>query len=155
MRPGHGSDRAAVGGLGEVPRPLEPRQVAIGRLPRLPPPRGGIGVEEHHDDGAAISRGDLALGPEGHAVDRALLDLQRRGAEPLPTRVEEHHAADGAAISRGDLALGPEGHTGDIALLDLQRRGAGRVPGTPYPTLRVPQSSGGARSTRGTGTAMA
>ena len=40
-----------------------------------------------------ISRGDLALRPEGHARDLALLDLQRRGSEPLAPGVEEHHAA--------------------------------------------------------------
>ena len=74
----------------------------------------------------AISRGDLALRPEGHARDIALLDLQRRGSEPLATGVEEHHAAAAAAaaISRGDLALRPEGHARDMALLDLQRRGS-------------------------------
>ena len=44
----------------------------------------------------AISRGDLALRPEGHAPDIALLDLQRRGSEPLAPGVEEHHAADAA-----------------------------------------------------------
>ena len=73
----------------------------------------------------AISRGDLALRPEGHAPDKALLDLQRRGSEPLAQGVEEHHAADAADvddISRGDLALRPEGHARDLALLDLQRR---------------------------------
>ena len=77
-----------------------------------------------------ISRGDLALRPEGHALDPALLDLQRRGSEPLATGVEDHHAVDAAdagAISRGDLALRPEGHATNTALLDLQRRvGAAR-----------------------------
>src|SRR5208282_99284 len=93
MGPGQGSDRAAVGSLGEVLSPLLPREVATGCLPRLPPPRGGIGVEEHHaaaDDDAGISRGDLALRPEGHARDIALLDRQRRGSEPLATGVEEY-----------------------------------------------------------------
>src|SRR5271157_1238250 len=133
MRPGQEADRAAVEGLGEVARPLEPREVAVGRLPRLPQPRGGNGVEEHHAADAAadaISRGDPALRPEGHAPDPALLDLQRRGSEPLAPGVEDHHAAAEAeaeaadAISRGDLALRPEGHAPDIALLDLQRRGS-------------------------------
>ena len=86
------------------------------------------GVEEHHAANAAaeaISRSDLALRPEGHAPDNALLDLQRRRSEPLAPGVEEHHAAAAAAaISRGDLALRPEGHAADIALLDLQRRGS-------------------------------
>ena len=68
---------------------------------------------------AAISRGDLALRPEGHARDIALLDLQRRGSEPLAPGVEEHHAAAAAdaAISRGDLALRPEGHAPDMPSL--------------------------------------
>ena len=78
------------------------------------------GVEEHHAAAAveAISRGDPALRPEGHAHDLAL-DLQRRGSEPLATGVEEHHhAAD--AISRGDLALRSEGHARDRALGDVE-----------------------------------
>ena len=66
----------------------------------------------------AISRGDLALRPEGHAPDTALLDLQRRGSEPLATGVEEHHAADAAdEVLRGlqrhgsePLATGVEEH---------------------------------------------
>src|SRR5271157_1602799 len=129
MRPGQGSDRAAVGSLREELRPLLPGEVATGRLPRFPQPRGGIGVEEHDAAVAngAISRGDLAFRPEGHAHDRALLDRQRRGSEPLPPGVEEYHAAYVAAaeeISRGDLVLRPEGHAPDIALLDLQRRGS-------------------------------
>ncbi len=75
------------------------------------------------------SHGDPALRPEGHARDRALLDLQRLGSEPLAPGVEEHHAADAvgveAVISRGELALRPEGHALDPALLDhLQRRGS-------------------------------
>ena len=57
--------------------------------------RSPRGVEEHHaaDVTAAVSRGDGAVRPEGHARDMALLDLQRAGAEPLPLGVEEHHAA--------------------------------------------------------------
>ncbi len=77
-----------------------------------------LGVEEHHAADAeaadvAISRGDLALRPEGHARDPALLDPQRRGSEPLATGVEEYHAAAADAISRSDLALRPEGHARD------------------------------------------
>ena len=80
---------------------------------------------------AAISRGDLALRPEGHAPDIALLDLQRRGSEPLAPGVEEHHAAAADAarhIPRRSVPSGPEGHARDIALLDLQRRGSEPLP---------------------------
>ena len=88
----------------------------------------------------AISGGDPALGPEGHARNPALLDLQRR-VQPLPARVEEDHAAAAAAaaISGGDPAVGPEGHARNPALLDLQRREPQPLPArskrtTPPPT---------------------
>ena len=44
----------------------------------------------------AVPRGDDAAGAEGHAVDTALPDHDRLGAQPLPLGVQHHHAADDA-----------------------------------------------------------
>ena len=42
-------------------------------------------VEDHHATGVAVvTGGDAGLWAEGHAPDAALLDLQRRRADPLP-----------------------------------------------------------------------
>src|SRR5512142_907225 len=89
VRPGEGTDRAAVRGVGEELPPLPPREVAVGDLPRLGPPGGGITIEQHHAAAAAalVSRGDGAPGAEGHAPDTALHDRDRVGPEPLPLRV--------------------------------------------------------------------
>ena len=60
-------------------------------------------VEEHHAAAVAATpypAAICALRPEGHARDIALLDLQRRGSEPLAPGVEEHHAAADAGARR-------------------------------------------------------
>ena len=76
-----------------------------------------------------VTGGDAALRAEGHARDVALPDRQRRRAEPLPARVEDHHAAAvDAGVTGGDPALRAEGHARDAALLDRQRRRADPLP---------------------------
>src|SRR5512142_3150898 len=102
VRPGEGTDRAAVGGIGEELPPLPPREVAVGDLPRLGPPGGGITIEPHYaavDAAVLVSRGAGAPRAEGHARDTALLDLDRVGPQPLPLGVEQHHTADAAVAA--------------------------------------------------------